>query len=308
MTRQKRVHLFILALVPVVVFAAVRCADSTATAPVSTESPALTAELQAKLARLHQENDWIGQFHNDALSFVFANLQRIPLKARNPRGVCETARKAYAEFHKTRRGTAVPTSVDAEFESRCSAASPGASSRVFSIAIPSEIARAEVTPAAQGLMDQIDYAIDASTSFGDLSAQVSSIEASAAANLSYEDASAVVAVGSVALSSADYWANNLTAWIPFTATTDYSVLLASRAPGDAAVPTTPAFGGNDGGWSSWASTVWNDAKQAAKRAAKGDFKAAVKVVIASGAAGAPIIYEVVIGSAAAGSILAVLEM
>src|SRR5437764_15245867 len=88
MTRQKRTHLFILALVPVVVFTAVRCADSTVTAPpVATAPTALTPEIQAKVAKLHSETDWIGQFHNDALRFVFTNLQRIPLKARNPRNI-----------------------------------------------------------------------------------------------------------------------------------------------------------------------------------------------------------------------------
>src|SRR4051812_29610479 len=96
MTRQRRTQLCFLALVPVVVFAAVRCADSSApTASPQKASAAPTAELNARLAKLHEETDWIGQFHNDALRYVFENISRLPAKSRDKRTVCETARRAY---------------------------------------------------------------------------------------------------------------------------------------------------------------------------------------------------------------------
>ena len=118
MTRQRKTHILILALVPVIVFGAVRCADSTMTAPpaVQIATGQLDPAVEARLAKLHQENDWVGEFHNDALKYVFANLRRMPAKGRDRHGVCEEARKAYADFHKARRGSSVPVSVDADFE------------------------------------------------------------------------------------------------------------------------------------------------------------------------------------------------
>jgi len=128
MTRQRKTHLALLALVPVVVFAAVRCADSTATAPPSPQVAAgqLDPIVMARLAKLHEQHDWVGQFHNEALSFVLAKVKRIPARTRNARVTCETARKAYAEFHKSRRGGDVPPAVDADFERFCSAGSRAA--------------------------------------------------------------------------------------------------------------------------------------------------------------------------------------
>jgi hypothetical protein len=160
-------------------------------------------------------------------------------------------------------------------------------------------------------MEQVAFAVDVSTSYEDLSGRVASIESAAASSLGYDEAEGVFMVGSIALNSATYWANNLTDWVPFTNTADYSVLLATRIvqPGAGG---SPAFNnGDDTGsfsWSDWAKHVWNDTKAAAKRAAEGDVRAGAKALIGTALAGGPFIFDIFAGAAAAGSIGSVLQM
>lgn len=308
MTRQRNTHLFILALVPTVVFGAVRCADSTAGPPPATNAVQPDPAVAAKLAKLHQEHDWVGQFHNEALKYVLATIQRGTAKSRDRRALCEAARRAYGEFHKNRRGSTVPGSVDADFARFCKGGSLGANSLTVITGAPGGPRKSELSPNAQGFLDQIVAAIDASTSYGDLNDRVSSIEASAVASLGSEEAGAIVAVGSVTRSSASYWANNLPSWLPFTNTADYTVLLAPRALLSGSAPGTPAFNNDPIDWGTVANGIWNDAKRAAKRAAGGDARAAVKVIIAGGVAETPIIWEIIVASAAVGSIMSVLQL
>ena len=312
MTRQRRSHLALIALVPVLAFAAVRCADSSAPLP-SARPPAAASRppLATTIAKLHEKTDWIGEFHNDALRYVFGRISRMPLKSRDKHSVCETARRAYAEFHQARRGKPVPASVDAQLEGYCSVGA-AASARAASVGLPPAAPRADVSASAQALMDAIAFAVDAATSYEDLSNQIASIESAAASSLSYEEAEGVFAVGSIALNSATYWANSVTDWVPFTNTADSSVLLATKM-----IPSSrnvlPAFGSGVGlkgryNWSDWATQVWNDAKAAARRAAGSDVRAGAKAIIAAGVAELPLVYDIVIATAAAGSIGAVLQL
>ncbi|MDQ6717742.1 MAG: hypothetical protein M3Z17_05255 [Gemmatimonadota bacterium] len=301
MTRQRKTQLFILALVPMVVFTAVRCADSSATtAPApTTDGAAVQPEVAARLAKLHQQFDGVGKDHNDALAFVLKNLQRLPEKNRDRRNICETARRAFAEFHKNRFGGEVPSSIDRSFASFCQSPSPSAG--VLSAAMLADnSALKDLSPAAEGYFDQIAAAVDASGSVDDLANQVSGIEAAAAANLSYDEAGDVVMVGSVAINSAYYWVQSLPAWAPYLLSTpDYMVRFSALpSAGSGVVPRSD--------WSS----IWSDAKAAAKRAVGGDVKAAAKVAIGIGAATAavtfPVAYDLILTGAAVGSIGAVL--
>ena len=301
MTRQRRTHLLILALVPAVVFTAVRCADSTAgTAPaVTSEGATLQPEVAARLAKLHQQFDGVGKDHNDALAFVLKSLQRLPEKKRDRGTICETARNAFADFHKNRFGGAVPASIDRSFAAFCRNTSPAGNALSFAT-LTDNSTRRDLSPAAESYFDQIADAVDGSSSPDALASQVTSIEASAAANLSYDEAGTVVMVGSVAINSAYYWVQSLPSWAPYLLSTpDYTVRLSTRA--DAGSGIAPR---ND-----WRS-IWADTKAAAKRAVGGDVKAAAKVAIGIGAATAavtfPVAYDLILTGAAVGSIGAVL--
>ena len=309
MTRQKKTHLAILALVPALVFAASRCADSNATAPTGVEGSGAAADrvVAAKLAKLQQETDWVGKFHNDALAYVLADLQRLPPKARERGGVCEAARKSYRQFHKSRRGTDVPASVEDAFERFCAGRGPTfAASIAQGAGEPRR--QGDVSFEAQGFMDQFLGAIDASVSYDDLSARVNSIEAAAVATLPAAEAADVVVVGSIALSSADYWANNLPAWDPYVGngTGFLTELAASRTASSPFGPESPV----SRDWGDFVNRVWNDAKAAAKRAARGDVSAASKALMTAGALlviGAPVTYEGILAASATGSIMSVLD-
>ncbi len=299
MTRQRKTHLFILALVPMVVFTAVRCADSTGTIlpEASTDGASLQPEVASRLAKLHQQFDGVGKDHNDALAFVLKNLQRLPEKNHDRHTVCETARKAFADFHKNRFGSAVPTSIDGSFAAFCQSPSPSGSAISFAM-LGDNSARTDLSAAAESYLDQIANAVDGASSVDDLVNQVSAIEASAAASLSYDEAGGVVMVGSVAINSAYYWVQSLPAWAPYLLSTpDYSVRFTALAT-DAGIPRSD--------WSS----IWGDAKAAAKRAVGGDARAAAKVLISVGVGSAvvaaPVFYDMVLTGAAIGSIGAVL--
>jgi hypothetical protein len=306
MTRQRKTHLAILALVPMVVFTAVRCADSTGTTPATADTPhaAAQAGVAATMVKLHAANDWVGQFHNDALGYVRNALDGIPARARNRLTVCETARKAYREFHKARRGTDVPASVDGAFGQFCSNGSRARPASSVAMSGAGNTPRTDLSYDAEQFTDQFLGAIDASVSYDDLNARINSIDAAAVASLSTDDASAVVLVGAIALSSADYWANNIQEWDPFVFddTGFFSVLTTAR------IASTPA-GIGSGRADSWGS-IWNDTKAAAKRAARGDISAAVKALVTMGVAGgaaAPIAFDIVLSASATGSIMSVLN-
>lgn len=305
MTRQRKTHLLILALVPVVVFTAVRCADSTgapAPAPaLTTGDAAIPAAPSTRLAKLRQQYGGVGKDHNDALAFVLKKLQRLPAKNRSHRAICETARTAFADFHRMRFGRGVPASPNTRFTLSCEGVSP-AGTRVPTVTASDNPVRADYSPAALSYFDQIAAAVDISSSLEELASLVASIEASAAASLSYEEAGTVMMVGSVAISSAEYWVQYILDWDPYLlSNTGYSIV-------QSVVPATSGTAGRRGDWAS----IWASAKAAAKRAVGGDVRAAAKTLIAIGAASAaygfPIAYDMVVTGAAIGSIDAVLEL
>lgn len=302
MTRQRKTHLLLLALVPVLVLGAIRCADSTTAPSAPTMSQAgLEPPVAARLAGLHAKYDWIGQFHNDALKFVLENLQRIPEKSRSRRTICETARKAYNEFHRSRRQTETPANIDADFRSFCAASGFNASVASTTIGLPDLPRATELSSTAQAYLDQIGGAVDAASSNPDLTARINSIEASAAANLSEDEAGAVVIVGSVTESSAQYWEANLSAWLPFTSTgPDYSRISSSET-GSGALSLSPSG-------STPRFDFWSDLLAIGKRAVRGDVRGAITMVLRVGILGLPFIYEEILAGAAVGSITSVLQI
>ena len=301
MTRQRKTHLLFLALVPAVVFGALRCTDSPS-APRAPSSQAVALEpVTARLAKLHAQYDWIGEFHNDALKYVLANLQRLPAKSLNRRAICETALTAYKEFHRSRRHVEMPAQVAAAAENNCSSSGLGRSVGAFSLEIPVGPKKDELSAEAQSYLDQIVSAIDASDSTADLNASVANIEANAAASLSNAEAGAVVIVGAVTESSAQYWEANFSDWLPYMSTvTPYSLIAGTRLSSDGTNqigPTgTPRF------------DFWSDFKAAGKRALGGDARGAIRAVISAGIAGIAFEYDVILAGAATGSIMAVLQM
>lgn len=302
MTRQRRNHLLILALVPAVVFGTIRCADS----PAAPSAAAVRPDVALKLARLHARYDSTGVIHNALLAHVLPDLQRIPESGRTRAVVCETARRSAADFYRTRLGRGVPASTESEFMNSC--LGKGTSPAILGILMmPGSQPRLEISEAAASYMDQAASAVDASSSPADLQSRISVIEANAAANLSEDEAAAVVTVGSVATSSAEYWSSNLSAWVYVGNTPDYSRLapLASRSI------EAPRLGGTAAADKTipdlW-DELWPNLVSVGKTAVKADAKAAAKSIIGLSISGAAIAWEVVGTAAGVGSMAAILHL
>jgi hypothetical protein len=183
MTRNRKTQLVALALVPVMLLAVASCADApSAPQPSSTVASAQGPSVSATLAKLHAENDWVGQAHNDALAYVLAALKRLPAGA-DHRAVCETAVAAYREFHRARFHALVPREVDNAAEASCAASKGFALAGAAFLLVPNAARRTELSPEGQDYLNQMDAAIDAANSDADLATAISNIEYLAAANL-----------------------------------------------------------------------------------------------------------------------------
>jgi hypothetical protein len=299
MTRNRKSQLLLIALVPAMLIAAASCADApSAPQPTRTAAPALTPSVSATLAKLHAENDWVGQFHNDALAYVLVALKRLPANAPHS-AVCETALAAYREFHRTRRHAEVPQDVENAGAASCNSSKGFALATAAFSLVPTAPRHDGFSAAGQYYLDQMAAAIDAANSDAELTAAVNSIEYDAAANLSYEEAAGLVMAGAVTEASASYWESSFQDWLPYTNTLlDYSRISASA--GVSGVNGAMGPGGVR-------LTFWGDFKAAGKRAIGGDFRGAV-IAIARELifAGTPVGFEIVLASSAIASIDAVL--
>ncbi|HUQ48202.1 MAG TPA: hypothetical protein VM053_08170 [Gemmatimonadaceae bacterium] len=195
--------------------------------------------VQANLKDAHDKYDWIGKYHTDGLAYVYSQLAKGGGKARTQKEMCGIAAKATKEFHKAQRHGDVPAGLvdPALVGNTCPSDDGGISSKTV---LASGLTRkTDLSSGAVSLIDQITYLTSTATSRSALVDGVLNVE-SQAGYLSPDDAGAVIAVGSVALSSVDYWEANLDAWValPGTMATAYSV--------SATAPTTgPRYGA---GW------------------------------------------------------------
>lgn len=181
--------------------------DGPPTAPAKTD----IAVAQSKLQDLHDKYDWIGQYHTDGLGYVYAQLTKG--KPKSHADICRIAAKATKEFHKMARTGSVPAGlVDPSLNNEVCPDDFGSVGKtvIFSGTNPSP--RSELSAAAMNLMDQIVNITSSSTSRYAYVTGVQNVEAQAV-YLPSDEAGAVIAVGSVALSSVDYWEANLGNWV-----------------------------------------------------------------------------------------------
>ncbi len=295
MVQFRSTRILLLAAIPAIAFVALRCADAPngPQPPAVVAAPAIPTATDARLAALHDKYDWFGKYHNDALAFVLARLQKLPAKGRNIRETCEAARLAYNEFHRARFGKEVPPGADAAAAQDCA----GKKHPRPSLLPEDGSVRADVmSSGGEALINQIVDAVDASYNPAQLDATVAQIEQNALQSLSEDEAGAVVALGSIALSSVDYWQTNYAAWDEYAAGTMYSIAAGSALTGRA---TALPQGGIASPRLAFYETV--------KRAARGDAVAGAKAIFFSWAVG-PFVYNAILAAAAWGSIAAVLQV
>jgi hypothetical protein len=213
-------YFLILAVMAGAAVVSASCAsDGPPTAPVRQNQRIVLSKLQD----VHAKYDWIGKYHTDGLAYVYSQLAKGYGKPRTQKEMCRIVAKATKEFHKAQRHGDVPAAlVDPALNNEvCPADDGGKLNKTVLVSGPSR--KTELSEGAVSLIDQITYLTNTATSRSALVNGVLDIE-SQSAYLSPDDAGAVIAVGSIALSSADYWEANLDAWVSVgTKATAYSV-------------------------------------------------------------------------------------
>lgn len=194
--------------------------DGPSTAPKTNES---TRIAQTNLQDVHARYDWIGKYHTDGLAYVYAQLAKGNGKARTRAEICQVAVKATKDFHRSQGRGDVPAGlIDPSLVSGLCPEEGGKPSKT--ILVSGATRKTELSAGAVSLIDQITYLTSTATSRVALVNGVLNIE-SQSAYLPPDEAGAVIAIGSIALSSLDYWEANLSNWvaIPVEMATAYSL-------------------------------------------------------------------------------------
>lgn len=206
-------YLAILAGIAAATLVAESCApDGPPTAPAR-QDPHVA---QQKLQDLRDKYGWIGKYHTDGLGYMYAQISKGNGKPRSRAEVCKIAAKATKEFHKSARHGDIPAAfVDASLMNEVCPADGEASKPSKTILAGTggiSSPRSDLSEEASNYINQIVAISGNSTSRYALESGVRSIESQATA-LPADEAGAVEAVASVALSSVDYWEANLDSWV-----------------------------------------------------------------------------------------------
>ena len=176
-----------------------------------------TPPIRTTPAAFHASNrqNWVGTAHNLVLDKL-----RDEIRRNKPRDLCKVLERIVLD-DATVPGTppkhrGLESRRDRELGARAVGCGRGRSARsgdhagasaLLPVAFAAPQSGADVSPAAWGLIAEIDGAFDGAATAGDLANSLAGISAAAQA-LGSEDASVVDAMASVALSSFEYWEQN----------------------------------------------------------------------------------------------------
>ncbi len=188
-----------------------------ATSPRASTAAAPDPQIvQSKVQELRDKYGWIGQYHTDGLSYIYTQLAKGADKPRKKEDLCRIAAKALKEFHRKSRARDIPSNlVDPSLVNEVCGeyANTGSiSATVVSEFIDIRTPRTDLSYEATSYLNQLANLPITATSRSQFLAEVYSIESQAAATLPESEAGAVTAVASIAVSSANYWEENLSSW------------------------------------------------------------------------------------------------
>ena len=218
-----------LAVVAGATLTAVSCSPDS-TSPMSgvtrTDAPAFGKGSKS----LIDEYEWTGKYHNDALAYALVSLKKSKATSRHDR--CKVGLAALKEFQKEFRKANKKQGFDNLnlTDGMCEAAEANGFKISPSVSVGSNGLRPgfDISPAASNYMNQLTSAVDGMTSVSGLTTAVKNISNSAASTLPGLEAVAVATSGSIAVSSANYWTVNESAW-PSGPQTAYSLSPGSTA-------------------------------------------------------------------------------
>ena len=231
----------------------VGCSPDTTVPPISLAAPDPRITLQ-KVEDLRAKYGWVGKYHTDGLGYVYRQLAKSGNKVNGRDDACRIATMAIKEFHKAAGKGEVPAGmVGTSFDiGECIPASGVAPIRGTILSGPSASApRHSLSGAAVGYLDRLGAVPDNSNSSFEYANQVTAIEFEAAANLPEDEAGAVTAVASVAISSATYWEQNLDSWagLPGTLPLPYARNAGGTLQSIGVAPGKPVYAGAPRWWS-----------------------------------------------------------
>ena len=185
---------------------------------VASGQPDKTTERSDPKAYFHANNraDWVGQAHNKGLADIYARL----LKGHVSGNVCATIERLASSEERIPNGKEKGTDASRARIARASLNATGLCDAAYATTgnrlsltsiLPSSMssgAAEDISPEAQGVIDQIGNAVLYATSSGTLAANLNSI-LSQSPPLSPVDAEVVTAVASVSQSSFEYWESNI---------------------------------------------------------------------------------------------------
>jgi hypothetical protein len=164
---------------------------------------------QQKNSDAQERHKAAGKYHTDGLTYVYSKLAQG--NKRSTKGEkCRVAMAALKEFDKAYRKDAKSTA----FVSDNVCGAPGATGDLpqFGEESVSSFVGTGFSPAAAVMLDQIRNVTSSHTSSSGVVSTVTGVENSAAAKLNPAEAGAVTELGSVAISSAEYWEANTEKW------------------------------------------------------------------------------------------------
>jgi hypothetical protein len=198
------VFLGLLMAVAATVVSCSKDSTSPAPAPVVREEP---QPAQQRLLDLQNKYGWTGRYHTDALAHIYASLS----KGKSASGKAENCRAGLAalkEFDKSFSKDGRSKGITDDFlaaEDPCSGNSlAGVQAEVGT---PSGL-----SPRAAAMLRQIPDLFVSGAPAAAIVSRVSALEGDATGSLNPTEAAAVVSLGSIAISSAQYWNANLPSW------------------------------------------------------------------------------------------------
>lgn len=193
---------------------AVSCStDSTAPQQSVTALPGPRTSQQT-VQDLQAQYGWMGRFHTEGLEYAYKKLSQSPRASKAEK--CRIAVQAIQEFARTFskgpgfHGIATGPGVD----DACSASSQPSARRQLQVGTnPQQLKPSyALSTQASSLMYQIQSVFDLNLSLAATEGTIYYIEGIAARTLSSSEAGAVIGIGSIAISSAEYWNANLSVW------------------------------------------------------------------------------------------------
>lgn len=217
--------MFFSSLVVAIAFTAVSCSDSsTAPQPTANVSNGPQAAYQ-KLPDLQASFSWPGRYHTEALAQIYSKLSRGDRRA--PKDVkCRVVVGALKEFDKSFSKDGKTRGIADDFLTADFCSGDLSQQSVVSDARVEK--SSGFSPQALSSFHQILNVLDSRTSAATMVASVNGIESAASKTLNANEAAAVVSLGSIAISSAQYWEANAGKWQTMSGATSYQVDSRSR--------------------------------------------------------------------------------